>query len=69
MVTARLIGQVVTDGARSGILTDVIDDWEDPASAPQNRHPEPKAFVRPARGGTEWAADPAELSLVRPAPK
>ncbi|GAA2224455.1 hypothetical protein GCM10010360_51680 [Streptomyces nogalater] len=47
MVTERMIGKVVTDGERVGILQDIIRDWEDPAEVPGQRKARPMAFVRP----------------------
>lgn len=62
------IGQLVTDGVRTGVLQEVIKDWEDPAALPGERPKITTAFVRSSGGGREWCAQPSRLSLARELP-
>lgn len=64
MVTAEFVGQLVTDGYRTGVLIDVVKDWEDPTKLPDDRRKVTTAFVRPEHGGIEWTSAPDFLSPV-----
>lgn len=61
MVTRSDIGKRVTDGHRTGVLKDVIKDWEDPGKIRSEAFKVTTAFVRPEGGGREWMARPANL--------
>ncbi|GGW18670.1 hypothetical protein GCM10018980_58560 [Streptomyces capoamus] len=61
-VTRDHIGKTVTDGQRSGVLTDIMKEWEDPAEKPGERVKRTVAFVRPSGGGREWLARPSRLA-------
>ncbi|KOX36442.1 hypothetical protein ADL06_04810 [Streptomyces sp. NRRL F-6491] len=59
MITCRHVGRRVRDSTgRTGILCDVIADYEDPAELPGERRKQPMAFLRPERGGREWLVPP-----------
>ncbi|WP_055524181.1 hypothetical protein [Streptomyces graminilatus] len=69
-VTAEDIGRYVQDASgRSGVLRDVIPDYEDPAEPPGERRRFPVAFLWPEGGGKEWleldaaGIDPARFGL------
>ncbi len=64
MVTPEHIGKTVTDGRRTGVLMDVVKDWENPAKPLPYRLPESRAFVRPLGGGIEWDTAPSDLELA-----
>jgi hypothetical protein len=69
MVTARDIGALVTDAwGRTGVLRDVIPDFEDPADLPQDRRKRPTAFLWPESGGTEWLVSPDSVQRVEKTP-
>lgn len=63
-VTRDHIGRLVTNGISTGVLQEIIKDWEDPAAAPGERLKQTVAFVRPSAGGREWLAAPSQLSPV-----
>ncbi|WP_112472090.1 hypothetical protein [Streptomyces sp. ST1015] len=60
MVTAEHIGKTVTDGQRTGVLMDVIEE-EDENLLPAFRKSVFRAYVRPEGGGIEWDASPSTL--------
>ncbi|MHC5903857.1 hypothetical protein ACVNF4_08100 [Streptomyces sp. S6] len=64
MVTAKHIGQAVTDGNRRGILMDIDSTWEDPSQLPAKRRRAHRAFVRPEGGGVEWDVPPSALCTI-----
>ncbi|MFC9733753.1 hypothetical protein ACFWGM_16410 [Streptomyces roseolus] len=67
MVTRKDIGHLVQDGrGRTGVLTDVIPDYEDPAKMPTDRRKQRMAFVRPEGGGVEWLVCPKNVGLLQP---
>jgi hypothetical protein len=69
MVTARDIGALVTDAwGRTGVLRDVIPDFEDPADLLQDRRKRPTAFLWPESGGTEWLVSPDAVQRVEKTP-
>ncbi|MFF3602952.1 hypothetical protein [Streptomyces sp. NPDC002463] len=67
MVTRKDIGHLVQDGhGRTGVLTDLIPDYEDPAKMPADRRKQRMAFVRPERGGVEWLVPSKDVSRLQP---
>lgn len=65
MVTRGDIGGPVRDRAgRTGVLRDLIPDYEDPAESPGRRRRRPMAFVGPEGGGREWLVPPDEVECV-----
>ncbi|WP_079052273.1 hypothetical protein [Streptomyces regalis] len=67
MVTRKDIGHLVQDGhGRTGVLTDVIPDYEDAAKMPADRRKQRMAFVRPKGGGVEWLVLPNDVSRLQP---
>lgn len=60
MVTPEHIGQVVTDGERTGVLM-ALEEEADPHRLPVFRRSVRVAYVRPKGGGIEWDAPPSEL--------
>lgn len=64
MVTNSMVGKLVTDGVRVGILRAVDPEWTDPASPVDDRRTAPTAFVWPEGGGCEWTANPSALCRV-----
>lgn len=65
MVGPKDVGHRVEDsGGRTGILRDVIRDYEDPADPPGERRKRPTAFVWPEGGGCEWSVPPDALTRV-----
>lgn len=60
-VTREHIGKQVTDGKRTGILSDILKDWVDGSRPKHQRQKVTTAFVRPVGGGREWTARPGRL--------
>ncbi|RSS50546.1 hypothetical protein [Streptomyces sp. WAC01280] len=67
MVTRKDIGHLVQNGhGHTGVLTDVIPDYEDSATMPGDRRKQHMAFVRPKGGGVEWLALSKDISRLQP---
>lgn len=63
MVTAGHIGQLVTDGERTGVLM-AVEEEENVNQLPGYRLCVLVAYVRPVGGGIEWDAAPSTLEPV-----
>jgi len=62
LITRADIGRRVQDDAgRIGVLTDVVQDYIDPAAPPEARRKQTVAFVRPEGGGREWTVLPGKV--------
>ncbi|MFF9498313.1 hypothetical protein [Streptomyces sp. NPDC014656] len=65
MITKKDVGKLVQDAhGRTGILRDVIPDYEDPAAMPFERRPQRMAFLIPENGGREWLVAPSVVTRV-----